>query len=54
MNLIPLKITSWIMEKEINLIKSLEINKAPLSHYLGLNNFGWEKRGLNVKLSSPH
>ena len=29
--LIHLKITSCIMEKGINLIKSLEVNQAPLS-----------------------
>ena len=42
------------MENGINLIKSLEINKALLSHLLELNKFGWENIGLNIRLSSQH
>ena len=38
----------------INLIKSLEVNLVPLSHYLGLNKLSWERIGLNVKLCSMH
>ena len=49
MTSISLKITSWIMGKEIKLIRSLEINLVPLSHHLGLNKSSWEKIGLNVK-----
>ena len=52
MTLIPLKITSWIMGKEIKLIKSLEVNKAPLSHHLGLNKFRWEKTGAKCQVVS--
>ena len=48
----PLKITSWIIGNGINLIKSLEANKAPLSHHLGLSKFGWERIGISIKLSS--
>ena len=49
MILTPLKITSWIMGKWIKLIRSLEANKAPLSHHLGLSKFGWEMIGISVK-----
>ena len=38
------------MEKRIKLIRSLKVNLVPLSHHLGLNKFGWERIGLNVKL----
>ena len=47
-----LKITSWITGKGIQLIKSLETNKFPLSRYLGLSKFRWEMIGISVKLSS--
>ena len=40
------------MGNGIKPIKSLEINLVPPSYHLGLNKFGWERIGLNVKLCS--
>ena len=54
MNFTPLKIMSWIMGKEINLIRSLKVNLVPLIHHQGLNKSNWERIGLDVKLCSLH
>ena len=50
MNLIPLKIISWIIGKRIKPIKNLEVNLVSPSHYLGLSKVGREMIDLNVKL----